>query len=158
VANWEPHRGNHRTGSALFALKIGALLALLLSLTAGCNHGPPMAQVTGKVIYNGKPLEFGAVMFQPPHGQPARGDIQPDGTFTLSTYRLNDGVVLGKHKVRIACYETQRPGTVRPPGEVALGKLLIPAKYTTFERSGFTADVHEGENPPITFELKGPPG
>jgi hypothetical protein len=124
----------------------------------GCNRGPAMVPLTGKVIYNGKPLEFGTVAFQPPGGQPARGDIQPDGTFTLSTYRLNDGVVLGKHKVRVACYESQRPGTVKPPGEQSLGKLLIPKKYTLFEQSGLTAEVHEGENPPLTFELKGPPG
>ena len=117
-----------------------------------------MVPVTGKVIYNGKPLEFGVVAFQPPGGQPARGDIQPDGTFTLSTYRLNDGVVLGKHKVRVACYESQRPGTVKAPGEQSLGKLLIPKKYTLLEQSGLTAEVHEGENPPLTFELKGPPG
>jgi hypothetical protein len=117
-----------------------------------------MTQVTGKVLYNGKPLEFGTIAFQPPSGQPARGDIQPDGTFTLSTYRLNDGVVLGKHKVRVACYESQRPGTVKPPGEQSLGKLLIPQKYTFFEQSGLSAEVHEGENPPLTFELKEPPG
>lgn len=117
-----------------------------------------MVPVTGKVIYNGKPLEFGTVTFQPSHGQPARGDIQPDGTFTLSTYRLNDGAVLGKHKVRVACYESQRPGTVKAPGETSLGKLLIPSKYTSFEQSGFSAEIHDGENPPLVFELKGPPG
>ena len=72
---------------------------LTLVILAGCNRGPKMTPVTGKVIYNGRPLEFGVVMFQPPSGQPAQGEIQPDGTFILSTYRLNDGVVLGKHKV-----------------------------------------------------------
>ena len=86
---------------------------LMLAVFAGCNGGPKMTPVTGKVMYNGNPLEFGVVMFQPSSGQPARGDIQPDGTFTLSTYRLNDGVVLGKHKVRIACYESMRPARIK---------------------------------------------
>src|SRR6476469_2683029 len=67
---------------------------LMLVVLAGCNRGPKMTSVTGKVIYNGHPLEFGVVMFQPPSGQPAQGQIQPDGTFTLSTYRLNDGAVV----------------------------------------------------------------
>src|SRR6476620_3166559 len=95
---------------SLFALQL-----LLLLLLAGCNRGPKMVPVTGKVIYNGKPLEFGVVMFQPPSGQPAQGKIQPDGTFTLSTYRLNDGAVVGKHKIRVACYESMRPGFAKGP-------------------------------------------
>jgi hypothetical protein len=127
------------------------------NLVSGCHHGPTMAQVTGKVLYNHKPLTFGVVMFQPSGGQPARADIQPDGTFILSTYRLNDGAVVGKHKVRITCFESQKPGIVKPPGEASLGKALIPVKYSSVEQSGLSAEVHEGQNDPITFELLGPP-
>jgi hypothetical protein len=158
VAYDEPHRGDNRQRLAFVASHLGVVLLAFSLLIAGCNRGPAMVHVTGKVVYNGKPLEFGTVTFQPPSGQPARGDIQPDGSFTLSTYRLNDGAVLGKHKVRVACYESQRPNTAKQPGDQSLGKLLIPQKYTFFEQSGLAADIHEGENPPITFELKGPPG
>jgi hypothetical protein len=129
----------------------------MLAVFAGCNGGPKMTPVTGKVMYNGNPLEFGVVMFQPSSGQPARGDIQPDGTFTLSTYRLNDGVVLGKHKVRIACYESMRPSADKGPGERTLGKPLVPTKYTVFDESGLTAEVDENSYE-FTFELSGPPG
>jgi hypothetical protein len=158
VVNKESHRGDNRRPVAFAASHLGAVLIAFSLLVAGCNRGPAMAQVSGKVIYNGKPLEFGTVMFLPAGGQPARGDIQPDGTFTLSTYRLNDGAVLGKHKVRVACYESQRPGTVKQPGEQSLGKLLIPVKYTFFEQSGLSAEIRDGENAPLKFELKGPPG
>lgn len=128
---------------------------LLISL-AGCHHGPKMVPVKGKVTLNGRPLEFGAVFFQPSSGQAAVGDIQPDGTFALSTYKQYDGAVVGKHKVRIACYESQRPGTVKGPGEQSLGKLLIPQKYTLFEQSGFTADVTVDRTEPFTFDMSGP--
>jgi hypothetical protein len=134
-----------------------ALPLFVLVILAGCNRGPKMTSVTGKVIYNGRPLEFGVVMFQPSSGQPAQGDIQPDGTFNLSTYHLNDGAVLGKHKIRIACYESMRPGTARGPGERTLGKPLVPEKYTLFDQSGLTADVSE-TNHEFTFELSGPAG
>lgn len=123
---------------------------------AGCHRGPQMAQVTGKVVYNGQPLTFGTVAFQPPSGQPAVGDIQSDGTFALSTYRPGDGAVVGKHRVRVACYESQRPGTKPTGGEQALGKSLIPLNYTLFDQSGLTAEVQAGENQPIVLELKGP--
>ncbi len=131
---------------------------LVLAATAGCNHGPQMVPVTGTVRLNGKPLEFGFITFQPPSGQPAQGEIQSNGTFTLSTYKLNDGAVVGKHKIRIACYESQRPGTVKGPGEQSLGKLLIPEKYTFFNQSGFTADVSADRNEPFVFEMVSPRG
>jgi hypothetical protein len=131
-------------------------LLLIAAAAGGCNRGPKMAPVTGKVLYNGRPLEFGTVTFQPPSGQPAQSDIQSDGTFTLSTYRLNDGAVVGTHKVRITCYESQRPGAPKVPGEQTLGKLLIPQKYTLFDRSGFTADVREDRKEPFVFEMVGP--
>jgi len=135
-----------------FALPLFSLLVL-----AGCNDGPKMVPVTGKVIYNGRPLEFGVVMFQPPNGQPAQGQVQPDGTYTLSTYRLNDGAVVARHKVRVACYESMSPSFVKGPGEQKLGKPLVPEKYTLFDYSGLTADVNEN-NHEFTFELTGPPG
>src|SRR4051794_27534527 len=98
----------------------------LIVIIGGCSRGPAMVPVTGKVLLGGKPLEFGSVTFQPPRGQPAQGTIQSDGTFTLSTYRLNDGAVIGKHKVRITCYESEKPNATKSPGEQRLGKLLIP--------------------------------
>ena len=133
-------------------------LGLALAALVGCDRGPTLVPVTGKVLYKGKPLEFGSVMFQPPSGQPAVGEIQPDGTFTLSTFRPDDGAVVGTHKVRIACYESQRRGTAKGPGEQSLGRLLIPMKYTLFDQSGLTADVREDQNEPIVFELFDPPG
>jgi hypothetical protein len=139
-----------------FRSRFGLQLFMLV-IVAGCNRGPKMVPVTGKVNYNGRPLEFGVIMFQPPSGQPAQGQIQPDGTFNLSTYRLNDGAVVAKHKVRIACYESMRPGTVKGPGERTLGKPLVPEKYTLFDQSGLTADVNETDNE-FTFELSGSPG
>lgn len=128
--------------------------AMLIVLTlVGCERGPQMAPVSGKVLYNGKPLEFGSVTFQPPSGQPAVGFIRPDGTFTLSTYRPGDGAVVGLHQVRIACYESQRGQVEKGPGEPTLGQPLIPLKYTLFDQSGLTADVREDRSEPFVFEL-----
>jgi hypothetical protein len=124
-----------------------------VAVVPGCDSGPKVVPVSGKVLYHGKPLQFGTVMFQPPTGQPAIGEIRPDGTFSLSTFRPNDGAVVGKHKVRIACYESQRGGGPKGPGEQSLGKLLIPQRYTLFDQSGLTAEVREDSNEPFVFEL-----
>jgi hypothetical protein len=129
---------------------------LAIAVIAGCEHGPQMARVNGRVLYNGKPLEFGSVTFQPPSGQPARGLIQSDGSFSLSTFEPGDGAVVGQHKVRITCYESQRDPAARGPGEQSLGRLLIPLRYTLFDQSGLTAEVRADRTEPFVFELSDP--
>lgn len=133
----------------------GLVLCSLLGLMlfCGCDKGPVVVPVTGKVTYQGKPLEFGSVTFQPRQGQPARGEIQPDGTFSLSSYAPGDGAVIGTHKVRIACYTSQKKTDQQPVGEQSLGKLLIPRKYTLFDYSGLTAEVKADGNNSFEFNL-----
>jgi len=125
-------------------------------LTVGCSSGKlPLASAGGKVTYQGKPLEFGTILFQPTGGGlTARGEIQPDGTFVLGTYSDGDGAVIGKHKISITCNDTQRPGyTLAPGAEATVGKSLIPEKYTEAETSGLQAEVTADGDNQFTFEL-----
>jgi hypothetical protein len=133
---------------------VGLLCLAVLLAAAGCaSDRLPTAPVEGKVLYHGKPLEFGGVLVQPTSGPPARGTIQPDGTFRLSTYRDGDGAVLGQHAVQITCYDNQRPGgTLDTSKEPGVGKSLIPAKYARHDTSGERREVRQ-ENNSFTFEL-----
>ena len=131
-------------------------MAAIFAFGSGCKQTPRVVPVAGKVLYNGKPLPFGSVMFQPDQGQAAVGDIQADGSFKLSSYGPDDGAVPGKHKVSVSCYEGHRPG--KASGD-SLGKLLIPLKYTRFGSSGLTAEVQDtaGKDPQeVILELTGP--
>ena len=121
--------------------------------TLGCKKNPEVVPVAGKVLYNGKPLPFGIVMFQPEVGQAAQGEIQPDGSFQLSSYLPNDGAVPGRHKISIRCFSGQKTADGGGPP----GRLLIPQKYTRFGTSGLTAEIANGANEPLVLELKGPP-
>jgi len=145
-----------RPSSCCAALVLFASAAAVSVAVVGCDRGPEIVPVTGTVLYNGEPLPFGSVTFQPPSGQPARGEIRGDGTFELSTYRRGDGAVVGKHKVKIACYESQHPAAVKGPGEQSLGRSLIPTNYTLLDQSGLVAEVRPGENEPFVFDLSGP--
>ncbi|MDY0170678.1 MAG: hypothetical protein RBS80_29320 [Thermoguttaceae bacterium] len=127
-----------------------------LCLLSGCGERRPLAPVTGLVLYNGKPLESGTVFFQPEYGQPATAIIQPDGTFALQTTGEGIGAVVGRNRVRVACYEAQ-PVTDEQ-GEGTLGRLLIPRKYTDYQTSGLTVEVVSGQNEPIRIELTGQAG
>ncbi len=121
------------------------LLSSLLILTlVGCNRGPTLTPVKGKVLYNGEPLKFGGVMFQPEGGQPARAEIQPDGTFTLTTNSRGDGATVGRNRVRVTCYPAQSPEAQASEGEAALGESLIPKKYTDIDTSGILVEVSKG--------------
>lgn len=129
------------------------VLIWLIASLVGCSKGhPPVAPVSGRVLYRGQPLAFGGIMFQPEAGWPARGIIEPDGSFKLSTYGLHDGAVLGTHRVRITCFESQRPGATSSNVEAPVGKPLIPAKYANIDTSGLVVEVRDS-NEPVVFNL-----
>ena len=101
-----------------------ALLAMLLPL-AGCGGGMyKLVEIRGKVTAcDGKPAAGGTLILYPiddpsasgrPAGQPgreARGTVQADGTFTLTTIGIppKPGVVTGRHKVAFEMPPTRRP-------------------------------------------------
>ena len=98
-----------------------AIVGLLLASQLGCaeNHPYELAQVRGTVTLNGKRLantstEKFKVMFAPvakqgtnKAGKPGFGQLNDDGTYTLSTYGADDGAVVGTHWVTII--RTQPP-------------------------------------------------
>ena len=123
----------------------------------GCGSDRlPTAPVEGKVLYQGKPLEFGSVIFQPDVGLPARGTIASDGTFRLSTHGNGDGAVIGRHRVRIACFESQDPAAppLKPNEQPRVGRSLIPRKYNNPGTSGLRVEVNS-QNEPFVFECVG---
>lgn len=136
-----------------------AIVVSLVVFESGCKRHPRVVPVSGVVRYNGKPLPFGSILFQPNKGQTAAGDIQADGSFKLSSYADDDGAVPGSHRVSVSCFEGQRPGKSPPPGGggVSLGKLLIPLKYTRLGSSGLTAEVKDAAGQSFEFNLDGPP-
>jgi hypothetical protein len=119
------------------------ITVIALSVVAGCGGGSPRpVAVRGQVTYQGKPLAKGTVTFIPTEpGPPATGQIQPDGQFTLSTYRPGDGALPGRYAVMvIAVGDTagRLPDEANPPPP-----LLVPRKYASHRTSGITADVGE---------------
>jgi len=137
-----------RVAGSRVALGAGLLLA------AGCRSDVDLAEVRGEVSLNGKPLTFGSVMLQPPSGEPARASIRPDGSFELETPKQGVGVRPGRSKVRVTCFEAQRPGTAHNvKGELTLGKSLIPLRYTQYSTSGLEVETFPRDNPPLVLRL-----
>jgi len=95
-----------------------SLLALLLGLPLliGCNQGPSLAPVHGRLTCNGKPVKEAGVIFSPvpategakESGKPATGSTDADGRFVLTTYKSGDGALVGKHRASIVMDNTVR--------------------------------------------------
>lgn len=134
-----------------------SILLPMLCLMVGCSPGPERVPVTGSVMYKGKPLEYGSVMFQPvgaEGGAPARSSIAADGTFALSTEKEGDGVLLGKSRVRVTAFARQRDGDAAvQAGEPVLGRSAIPTRFGSFGASGIEIDVTRDMELPITIDL-----
>jgi hypothetical protein len=121
------------------------LVAILLAAVTGCGgeakpQAPPTALVKGKVTYQGKSLASGSVLFEPEGaGREAQGTIQPDGTFTLTSYDKDDGAVLGLHRVAVQ-------GKVQGGGP-------LPIKFNSFNTSKIEFEVGKDKTE-YAIELK----
>lgn len=126
----------------------------LLSCLAAAGCGRDMAQVHGTVTYDGQPVTRGAVVFSPipakdqtTPGKSSTGDIQPDGSFQLSTHRLHDGAYVGQHRVRFirSLDDDKKKGDPTTPAAASYANLTLP--------DGFKAEVKSGGENEINIEL-----
>jgi hypothetical protein len=84
-----------------------------LVLVTGCG-APTMAPVQGRVTFKGRPVADANVTFSPvarfdgdrEPGKSATGFTTADGRFVLSTYKPNDGALIGKHRVVVFLDDT----------------------------------------------------
>jgi hypothetical protein len=127
------------------------LVCGMMLLTSCGPRGEATAIVRGKVTYAGKPVPNGTVNFIPDRGPSATGEIQPDGSYTLTTYKSGDGAVIGAHKVIVVAMQDM--SNRLPENRTPLPPPIVPVKYTSLATSDLTADVQKKENT-INFDLK----
>src|SRR5262245_26433679 len=132
-------------------------LGVALGAMAGCNSsGPQMVRIRGVVNYKGVPLtnvSQGIVSYLPKAAgtgaREASGRIQPDGSFVMTTFQKEDGVVVGEYDITVSAYSTQ-PLTRQETESGMHGsgpRLLIPDRYLKPGSSGLSDSVatgHEG--------------
>ena len=93
---------------------LSAALTALAAVTAGCDSGPPMGQVSGKVTFQGKPLPNAEIEFQPVDNRPsssARTDAE--GRYKLQFTSKKSGALVGEHVVAITT-EQDEPDEGKP--------------------------------------------
>lgn len=122
------------------------VLFVALALITGCSGQVKMG---GKVTYSdsGEPLTTGTVVFKTETFQ-ARGEIRPDGTYEIGSYRQKDGLPKNTYQVYVTGAFAQEDG---PNG--AINEFpLIDVKYANPAHSGLTALV-DGSTHRFDFQV-----
>jgi len=126
---------------------VGAVL-LLAVILGGCSRQAPTIDVhpvTGQVTYNGKPAAGAHVTFHPKVQQIAHpvpsAKADPQGNFSLTTYRAEDGAPIGEYSVTVEL----RP-VITKDGEIELGPNVLPPQYSSPKTTKVVARVAEGVN------------
>lgn len=136
--------------TALLKLSFAICFAILCT---GCSSQLQTYEVKGKVEFeNGRPVVVGTVeCLSVEHNINARGDIQPDGTFSLTTFQPDDGAVEGDHKcvvIQMVIGENisgHRPSTVG----------VVAPKYASYQTSGLSFDVSPDAANEIVLTVRG---
>ena len=136
----------------------GALLLVLATCVClvGCGPGQPKTYpVSGKVVFaDGAPLTTGGtIVFESiaPEGEPvfnARGVVEPDGTFRLSTFGDGDGAVAGEHRaiVRAAREWGDLEAAQKSGSSEVVAPPVIDVRFQRFETSGLQFTVEQRDN------------
>jgi hypothetical protein len=119
-----------------------AVFTAAVGLIVGCAGDSDFSDVTGSVVYDGKPVEDGAITFLPTDGKsPTAGGTIKDGKYTATKVpvgnakvTISGSKVVGKKKV----YDT------KDSPEMPITQEMLPAKYNA--KSELTLEVKRGTN------------
>lgn len=132
---------------------------VLLSGLSGCSDGRlPTYPVTGQVVFeDGSPAHVGTVEVKSrDHKIQARGTIDKDGVFHLTTYKTDDGAVAGKHDcVVVQMVMTEELANFQPSYEG-----VVDPRFGSYSTSGLSIEVSAKQENFVTLKVKAlkPPG
>jgi hypothetical protein len=144
--------------SRFFTLLVSAGAALIIASCGEPDYGfGKRYPVTGKVTYNGQPLQKGSINFIPDgqKGAGASGTID-NGTYTMSTGGDGDGARPGKYKVTIISKEDTtekaKADFQKVSGNASSG--MIPRQYLMSAEAAAKSLIPEGYGDPRTTNLE----
>jgi hypothetical protein len=134
------------------SLSVNILFAIVV-MTTGCSgNGIATYPVEGIVVLeDGTPVQTGTVEFNSlQQDLTARGKIQPDGTFRLTTFKDGDGAVPGIHDaVVVQLISTED----LPLHEHDHGPTIAP-KYSHYDSAGLRFTVHDDRTNSLKVVLR----
>jgi hypothetical protein len=126
------------------------LLVLMIAMTVGCNQGPKLAEVTGKVTLNGEPVPNAMITFFPKfQGSPSYGVTDEKGDYFLAFSDTKRGAMIGEFDVQLETRKVSAEEASDDPTKVPPKYVEIPKKY---RGKAFSVDVKSGGNT-CNFEM-----
>jgi hypothetical protein len=124
-----------------------ALAIVVVACSCGCGNSG-LVSVSGKVLYEGVPLENGRITFLAPGSRQASGEIRSGIIENVTTKSENDGLLPGEYRVSITSYsqDEKHRNMMVPPS-------LIPVRYGDLARSGLLAKISGDRKNELLFEL-----
>jgi len=118
--------------------------------------------VRGKVLFRNQPVEHAWVVFYPQGGseqmQKMRpsGRSGPDGSFTLTSYKEEDGAPAGEYKVTVE-WPSEDPNDPSDPddpeGQIPRGPDRFGGRYADPATTPLKATIVQGNNELKPFQL-----
>lgn len=127
---------------------VRCLGAAVMVFAIGCDRGPPVVKVEGKVLLDGQPLAAADVGFSPVGSGDvlaAGGRTRDDGTFLLSSRgaRLGTGALLGEYVVTIRKIKDPPEGEAYQSNAI---EYIVPPRYGDTGKSPLRATIVRGRN------------
>ena len=137
-------------------LRICIAFIFVATAMMGCgSDGPELAEVTGVVTVDGKPVPGAVLTFVPTGGgSPSYGGTDTDGKYRLMYTDTKYGAMIGDHEVEIATNKLSASELAEMKSEgqaVNETFVAIPKKYK--QKGALTAKV-EKKNNVVDFTLK----
>ncbi len=134
--------------------------SLLVCLAlAGCGDGKDFLKTypaAGKAAFRGKPMQHARIsLFTVAEDEKLKkivpsGEVDADGTFTLTTYQYDDGAPAGEYKA-IIVWPNGPEGQSESPGFIA---DQLQGRYSNAQTSTFRVTIKEGSNELQPFDLQ----
>ena len=127
------------------------LVFLTLFVTiVGCEKGPAVAPVTGKVTHDGVPVVGAMVEFQPDKGAPSYGETDADGVYQIQYQTDRMGALIGHHTISV-----RTPNEVTDPETDMTVNVpeLIPVEYN--DETTLEFEVERGKKNVFDIAIEG---
>ncbi len=127
--------------------------ALLIAVAVGCSDHLQTYPVSGKVQFSsGGAVHVGTVELKSrEHKVHARGQIQPDGSFSLTTYQEDDGAIEGDHDCVVVqmvvaeAVDAHRPSTIG----------VVDRRFANYSTSGLAVQIEPTQLNEIVLVVDG---
>jgi hypothetical protein len=144
---------------------IAGVVAIASVICVGCGSSqPPTYPVQGTVRFaDGQPVPVGTIEFRSQSdGRIAKGPLNQQGHFQLSTFHNNDGAVAGQHQVIViqhfdpTVWSTQRtPDFASAAEHMAHDRTagLVNRRFADYKTSELTVNVRPRSDNPIDLNV-----